>query len=128
MALGEKITEKMAQEEGVDSKGLAVVNFAHLDTYTMGDKALERELLALFRAQLGQQARALREAESEEAWHMAAHTIKGGALGLGAEQIARIAMQLEDAGLGCSEEVRRSLLSQLDVARTAYNRLIEDLS
>ena len=109
----------------VNSETLAVIDYQQLCNYTMGDKVLEAELLDLFDMQLDQQVMALRKATSSEAWYMAAHTIKGGAMAIGAEQIASIAEKLEEARKDLPGSRRNELLTQLDAACAAFRQLIE---
>jgi HPt (histidine-containing phosphotransfer) domain-containing protein len=78
------------------------VDLDHLRRYTLGDKALEDEVLGLFLAQLPETIAALRSAATERDWKMAAHTLKGSSRAVGAWRIARLAQQAE--ALVCSDE------------------------
>lgn len=91
-----------------------VLDLAHLSRYSMGDRALEAELLSLFRAQVRMQASAIALADGAESWKFATHTLKGVARTLGAWRIARTATALEALGLDGSVEERARLLSQLE--------------
>jgi HPt (histidine-containing phosphotransfer) domain-containing protein len=71
------------------------VDIAHLARYTIGDKALEREVLGLFVAELPRRIEAMREARSDKDWKMAAHTLKGSSRAVGAWRIAHLAQQAE---------------------------------
>lgn len=71
------------------------VDLAHLRRYTMGDRALEAEILALFADQLPITIGALKNAPSAKEWGIAAHTLKGSARAVGAWSLARIAETAE---------------------------------
>src|SRR4051812_35026424 len=61
----------------------APVDFAHLKRYTLGDRALELEVLHLFAAQAPLTLEVLRRAHTTRAWRDAAHTLKGSARAVG---------------------------------------------
>jgi HPt (histidine-containing phosphotransfer) domain-containing protein len=64
------------------------VDLVHLARYTLGNRALEREVLELFLTHSVLYLNRLKQAMSEKDWHNAAHTIKGSARGIGAWQVA----------------------------------------
>ncbi len=106
------------------ARGLGdVVDLAHLGRYTMGDAALEMELLGMFDGQLADIASALERAgEDEEAWRLAAHTLKGAARAIGAFALAETAQALEEAGPGAP----RSLREELHRRAQAFHRAWQD--
>lgn len=71
------------------------VDLKHLARYTMGDKALEKEILELFLGQLPQTIEALSSAATERDWRIAAHTLKGSGRAVGAWRVARLAEYAE---------------------------------
>ena len=71
------------------------VDLNHLRRYTLGDKALEQEVLRLFLAQLPETIASLRSAATERDWKMAAHTLKGSSRAVGAWRIASLAQEAE---------------------------------
>ncbi len=83
-----------------------VVDTAHLARYTMGDEALERELLRMFAVQAEELLSNLEKATEKDAWRLAAHTLKGAARAIGAFPIAEEAARLERLS---PEEGRRVL-------------------
>jgi len=72
------------------------VDLAYLAHFTLGNVALEREVLALFAAQMPLYLEALRGARVRKAWREAAHSIKGSASAVGAWRLA-----------GCAEFAER---------------------
>ncbi len=74
---------------------VSAIDLKHLRRYTMGDRALEQEVLELFLAQLPKTIAALSGAVNDHEWRIAAHTIKGSGRAVGAWQIARLAEQAE---------------------------------
>jgi HPt (histidine-containing phosphotransfer) domain-containing protein len=73
----------------------AVFDANHLATYTLGDAALEREVLAMFIDQAEAQSGLLAAAADERQWREAAHTLKGAARGIGAFRLGHTAERLE---------------------------------
>ena len=71
------------------------VDTAHLARYTLGDKALEREVLGLFAAEAHARIEAFKQARSEKEWKMAAHTLKGSGRAVGAWRVAHVAQEAE---------------------------------
>jgi HPt (histidine-containing phosphotransfer) domain-containing protein len=72
------------------------VDLAYLARFTLGNVTLEREVLALFAAQMPLYLEALRGARVRKAWREAAHGIKGSACAVGAWRLA-----------GCAEFAER---------------------
>jgi HPt (histidine-containing phosphotransfer) domain-containing protein len=73
----------------------AILDVAHLRVYTAGDVAFEREIIGLFAGELPKTMASLEAADTPRAWHMAAHTLKGSALGVGAFALADAARAAE---------------------------------
>ena len=93
-------TNSQTHEYGRTSPGeenlqLSPIDLKHLRRYTLGDRALEHEVLELFLAQLPATIASLGAAASDRDWHMAAHTLKGSGRAVGAWRIARLAEQAE---------------------------------
>lgn len=70
----------------------------HLSRYTLGDAALERELLQLFADQVEKSLAQIKTAGSASEWKLACHTLKGSAAAVGAAEINRLAAGLERRG------------------------------
>lgn len=71
------------------------LNRTYLARFTLSNLALEREVLQLFAQQMPAYLDQLREAKTREEWKLAAHTIKGSALAIGAERLASVARVAE---------------------------------
>ena len=71
------------------------IDRAFLARFTMGNAALEREILELFAQQMPLYVEQLREAPGPRAWKEAAHGIKGAALAVGAHRLAVLAQEAE---------------------------------
>ena len=87
-------TVKRRGAAGGSPQAAAPIDRAHLARYTLGNLALELEVLDLFAGQAPMTLAQLAAARSEKAWRDAAHTLKGSARAVGA---ARIALLAEDA-------------------------------
>ncbi len=71
------------------------VDLVHLSRYTLGERALEREVLELFCTQSLVYLERLREAESDKDWKDVAHSLKGSASAIGAWRAAEAAQRAE---------------------------------
>lgn len=75
--------------------GHDILDRDHLARYTLGDSALEQEVLGLFIGQMPDTMAMLRNSSNQKAWTLAAHTIKGSARAVGAWKLARAAERAE---------------------------------
>ena len=80
-----------------------VIDRSYLARFTLGNAALEREVLHLFAGQVPGYLAALDAAGSIEAWREAAHTLKGSAAAVGAVHVARLAEVAERLALQRTE-------------------------
>lgn len=88
------------------------VDRKHLARYTLGDSALEDEILGLFLDQLPRTIDTLRRAATDMDWVRAAHTLKGSSRCVGAWRLARAGEQAERIGgiadrRSCQESIWR---------------------
>lgn len=67
----------------------AAIDRTYLARFTMGNDALEQEILELFAAQAPHYLHRLRTAATDADWKEAVHTIKGSAAAVGARQLQR---------------------------------------
>lgn len=104
------------------------VDLDHLRRYTLGDKALEDEVLGLFLAQLPETIAALRSAATERDWKMAAHTLKGSSRAVGAWRIARLAQQAEALVCSAEPEACSDAISKLEAAASEASRFFHQSS
>ena len=95
-----------------------VIDRAHLDRMTSGDRDLQVEVLGLVREQASMWVRLLDPGNETADWLVAAHTIKGSARGIGAWELARICGAAEEAAKGgpLSRDMRRLWSAQIEVA------------
>lgn len=71
------------------------IDFNHLETYTLADGALEREVLALFAGHARETFARLLATDDPGEGGKLAHALKGSAKGVGAWQLAAAAEDLE---------------------------------
>src|SRR5690606_39087311 len=76
--------------------GSRPIDLAHLSRQTMGDRALEQEILAMFAQQLSVAGERMASADVTER-HRLAHTLKGSARGVGAFALGDCAAAIETA-------------------------------
>lgn len=103
----------------------APIDHRHLQRYTLGNQALEIEVLHLFADQAPLTLADLVGAMSDKAWHMAAHTLKGSARAVGAWAIAQVAEAAERDGL--SEPHRSRNIASLEASIAAARDYIDGL-
>ena len=94
----------------------------------MGDEALEVEILGLFAEQLPITIAALREAETEKAWGIAAHTLKGSARAVGAWALAAIAETAEHLRPLPDAAAREDVIARLEAAAGSVQQYIASLA
>lgn len=92
------------------------IDLVHLARFTLGNRALEREVLELFAGQLPSYLADLEAAPTEKAWTIAAHTIKGSARAVGAGRLATAAEAAEALARNPDAEVRRRSVAQVRAA------------
>lgn len=100
------------------------VDFDHLETYAGGDALVIEEVLGLFREQAALWLRLLDPAAEAGAWRDAAHTLKGAALGIGANALAEACKAAEFEASG--EAGLRARL--LDKVRDALDLALADIA
>ena len=102
----------------------APIDLEHLATYTLGDRALELELLTMFVPSAKGYIEAMGEGPGAGFW-TAAHSLKGVALGVGATELADLAAlaePLKDAG----REIRDEHIAKLGAALERVRRFVAD--
>ncbi len=117
--------ESVASAAPLDNLQLTPVDLKHLRRYTLGDPALEREILELFINQLPQTIAALAGAVNQKEWKIAAHTLKGSGRAVGAWRIARIAEQAEHAQGACNAVYVAETVALLEDAAEEARRFIK---
>jgi HPt (histidine-containing phosphotransfer) domain-containing protein len=98
-----------------------VIDRAHLDRMTGGDRELQLEVLGLVREQASVWTRLLQPDNQTADWVIAAHTIKGSARGIGAWELAELCGAAEQAGQGraLSRDERRIWTTRIELALDA---------
>lgn len=98
----------------------APIDLDHLNRYVFGDKALLGEILGIFKEQAAAISDRMQPTMDDEAWHLAAHTLKGAARGVGAWALGEAAERAERlSGAGAADERAKALKSIVDLARSA---------
>lgn len=88
------------------------MSIALLQEITGGDPVQMAALAEEFRGHLQRSITALKTAAGEDEWAAMAHRLKGGALAVGATEVAALARQAEEGGIAD----RDSVLSRIDDA------------
>jgi HPt (histidine-containing phosphotransfer) domain-containing protein len=78
------------------------IDHVHLERMTLGDRALEREVLEIFVRQTAMTLERIAGAGPART-AAAAHTLKGSARGIGAWRVAEAAERLEQAAIGAAD-------------------------
>lgn len=120
---GVKLSGRQARDARGGESGEAdpaIFDREHLNQYTGGEPALERELVTLFLGHFAPVRTQLEQANSAKDWKFAAHSLKGSARSIGAPQIANIAEQLEIMGFDAAERSKKQILDALDQAMAAF--------
>jgi HPt (histidine-containing phosphotransfer) domain-containing protein len=104
----------------------APIDHAHLGRYTMGNRALEVEVLQLFAGQAPETLAMLAAAVTDRDWHIAAHTLKGSARAVGAWEIATLAETAERDGP--AEPSRSENLARIGASLEHVRQYIDTLT
>ncbi|KAB2846968.1 MAG: Hpt domain-containing protein [Hyphomicrobiaceae bacterium] len=102
----------------------APVDLAHLHRYTLGNAALDKEVLDLFRQTAPGYLDGLRSADESKAWVEAAHALKGSARAIGAWKVGLIAERLERLPGGPAGVEKPGLIEELAAALAVVDRFI----
>lgn len=73
----------------------AAIDLRHLEQYVFGDRSLLDEILTIFIDQASQWIDRMDPALPDDQWHLAAHTLKGAARGVGAWALGDVAERAE---------------------------------
>lgn len=95
---------------------------AHFDHMTGGDRALQTEVLGLFRTQVDGWNAALGQGD----WRAAAHAVKGSARGIGLEALAEACEAAELASDAEAAQALARLREALDQALAALDQFVAD--
>ena len=102
----------------------AQIDLDHLARMTLGDRSLEREVLALFARQAEILLQRM-DVENPALAAASAHTIKGSSLGIGAWHVARAAEAVEHASASQLATAIAALGVAIGQARTAVAGLLQ---
>lgn len=105
----------------LDARRRAAIDLDHLTRQTLGDQALQRQVLSLFSRQSRDQVKRLKAATSLRERSEAAHALVGAARGVGAFSVATIASEIE-----ASPELVEGRLKALDQAARSARDFIAD--
>jgi len=103
------------------------IDLVHLAKFTMGDTALEEEILGLFERQSQLYIGQLEKSASAKEWFAAAHTIKGSAKSVGAFHVAKLAEEAEKLGDEASAAEKTVLLQKMRTELDSVSSYIQGL-
>jgi len=115
-----------AREQPIEQPVEQPIDLRHLFAMTLGDHALEREVLTLFDQQAGMLIARMDTVDPPGVAALA-HTLKGSARGIGAWRVARAAEAVELAAGSAAERELEAAIARLDAAATETRALIADL-
>ncbi len=104
-----------------DTPDTPIIDRRHLARYTLGNAALEREVLGLFIDQIPKTLSQFDGAEDDAGRIRAAHTLKGSARAVGAQRLAEVAEAIERASREGRDvgALRRDLFTACEDVRQA---------
>jgi signal transduction histidine kinase/CheY-like chemotaxis protein len=116
------------QETGATSE---VFDIETLRTYVDHDEELLLELLDLFRSEFARNRTWINDAINMNDWHVlerAAHSIKGGAANIRAEELRSVAERLEDGSRHHDRQAVLEVLSALDASFARFESTVGELT
>ena len=111
----------------ITTRDRAPIDRVHLARYTLGNLALDAEILGLFAMQAPQTLEQLRTARTAKAWYDAVHTLKGSARAVGANRVADLATLAEALGATPTDTARTAAIGSLTEALLEATLYIEGL-
>jgi HPt (histidine-containing phosphotransfer) domain-containing protein len=102
-----------------------VIDLGHLARMTFGDRSLEREVLQLFDRQAELLLTRMRSG-APPAIAALAHTLRGSACGIGADNVAQAAQAVEQSGAAERLAAMDALDAAIVEARAAIAKLLRD--
>jgi HPt (histidine-containing phosphotransfer) domain-containing protein len=117
-----RVAAEVADRPASQQTREAAIDIAHLSRMTLGERSLEREVLALFDRQADMLLPRIRRGEPAVA-AAAAHTLKGSANGIGAFRVARAAEAVERAQDATIKAAIDALAAVLAEAKAEIARL-----
>lgn len=128
MRTAPKIQPQEVAGRKADAGSSQIIDLDHLRRFTLGDEALELEILGLFIDQVPLTIQALNEARTGRDWMTAAHTLKGSARAVGAWRIASIAEHAERGVDPSDPAACQMVLKELAEAAGEARRRIRELA
>ena len=89
------------------------IDIRHLERYVFGDRALLDEILTIYIEQATLLLDRLEAAVDDDAWHSAAHTLKGASRGVGAWTVGDLAEAAEKLTGGARAEARDETVAKI---------------
>lgn len=120
----ENVTDRRA-DQAVETT--APIDRGHLARYTLGDRELELEVLALFAGQAGKCLSEMAMARTPKDWKDAAHGLKGSAKAVGAWEVGNLASSAETMEFENATQ-RTAVLDALGIALGKATRYITDFA
>ena len=114
---------KVMEAKPIIAEGTCAIDVEHLARMTLGERSLEREVLALFDRQADMLLPRIRRGDPALA-AASAHTLKGSAVGIGAFGVARAAAAVEQAKHGSATAAIEILAAVLEQTRAEIARLL----
>jgi HPt (histidine-containing phosphotransfer) domain-containing protein len=106
-----------------------LIDRAYLARFTLGNMTLEREILELFSGQMPRLVEQLRSAKTHAEWSLAAHTIRGSALAVGARDLANLAQIAECLDWSVKpEELKRAREEAANAVALASERVCRHIA
>lgn len=103
------------------------IDHAYLARFTLGNTALEHEVLELFADHAPTYLLRLMAATTDRAWYEAAHTLKGSARAVGARGVGALAEHAEAIKGFSDPEARAASIEALSAALDDVRQYISDL-
>lgn len=127
MKLGANRAQRPQDSPTGGRRAAGTLDIAHLRRFTLGDKHLETEILGLFIVQVPITIAALKQAETDGDWYVAAHSLKGSARAVGARRLALLAAQAERLGGISDPNACRMMICMLEEAAKEAQAVIGPL-
>jgi hypothetical protein len=115
-----KTSKRVADIAGSTIENCAALDQDYLDRVTFGDIPLRDELISLFLAQVASMLIKLPLLRTPDDWRFNAHSLRGAAAAIGANQIAALCTHWEETGMPGLAADRQDCVLLLQVAEVRF--------
>ena len=122
-----KTSKKVVRYSNTTISDCVALDKAYLDRVTFGDLPLRDELISLFLSQVASMILKLPLINRPDDWRFNAHSLRGAASAIGAQEIAALCTHWEESGMPAQASARQDGVGVLQAADVRFRDAIKTL-